>query len=96
MENVYEKIGAEIGKLVQEKNDAYGDSFAQSDKILKVLFPDGVKPNQYRDLLAICRIVDKLFRIAYNKEYAGENPFKDIVGYGILGVYNSMLDQEKI
>jgi hypothetical protein len=39
-------------------------------------------------MLAITRIVDKLFRIATKKDALGENPFKDIAGYGILGVFN--------
>jgi hypothetical protein len=95
-ENIYEKIGSEIGKLVQEKNEAYGDSFAQSDKILKVLFPNGVKPEQYRDLLAITRVIDKLFRLCYNKDYNNESPWRDVCGYAILGIYNSDVDKEKV
>ena len=85
---LFEKIGTEIGRLVQEKNLAYGSSFLKSEKILKVLYPDGIKPDQYKDMLAITRIVDKLFRIASRKNAFGESPFKDIAGYGILGVAN--------
>jgi hypothetical protein len=83
----FEQIGLEIGRLVAEKNLAYGDAFAKSHKILQVLYPNGVKPEQYTDLLAITRIIDKLFRIASDKRALGENPFSDIAGYGILGVY---------
>ena len=88
----FEKIGTDIGKLVDEKNTAYGSSFEKSEQILKVLYPEGIKPDQYKDMLAITRIVDKLFRIATKKDAFGENPFKDIAGYGILGIAN---DQEK-
>ena len=88
----YEKIATEIGKLVDEKNEAYGSSFEKAEQILKVLYPNGIKPEQYTDMLAITRIVDKLFRIATRKKAFGESPFKDIAGYGILGVAN---DQEK-
>lgn len=84
----FEKIASEIGRLVEEKNLAYGSSFLKSEKILKILYPDGIKPDQYRDMLAITRIVDKLFRIATRKDAFGESPFKDIAGYGILGVAN--------
>ena len=84
----FETIGTEIGKLVEEKNTAYGSSFEKSEQILKVLYPDGIKPEQYRDMLAITRIVDKLFRIATRKDAFGESPFKDIAGYGIPGVAN--------
>jgi hypothetical protein len=84
----YEKIGTEIGKLVQEKNEAYGDSFGQSCKILEVLYPEGIKPGQYRDALAITRVIDKLFRLANKKDAFGESPWRDICGYAILGVAN--------
>jgi tRNA nucleotidyltransferase/poly(A) polymerase len=84
----YEKIGTEIGKLVQEKNEAYGDSFGQSCKILEVLYPEGIKPDQYRDALAITRVIDKLFRLANKKDAFGESPWRDICGYAILGVAN--------
>ena len=40
-------------------------------------------------MLAVVRIVDKLFRIATDKDAFGESPFKDIAGYGILGVANA-------
>ncbi|MBM88261.1 MAG: hypothetical protein CMQ41_07755 [Gammaproteobacteria bacterium] len=82
----YTEIGQQIGQLVQQKNEAYGDSFSKSEDILKVLFPNGVQPNQYRDLLAITRIIDKLFRIATNKDALGENPWSDICGYAILAI----------
>ena len=84
----FEKIGTDIGKLVDQKNAAYGSSFEKSEQILQVLYPEGIKPGQYKDMLAITRIVDKLFRIATNKDAFGENPFKDIAGYGILGINN--------
>lgn len=84
----YEEIGTQIGKLVQEKNEAYGDSFGQACKILDVLYPAGIKPNQYRDALAITRVIDKLFRLANKKDAFGESPWRDICGYAILGVAN--------
>ena len=54
----YEDLGRSVGELVAEKQAAYGDSFGKSHKILKVLFPDGIKPEQYMDVLTICRVVD--------------------------------------
>ena len=89
----FEKIGTEIGQLVDEKNAAYGSSFEKSQQILKVLYPEGIQPDQYQDMLAITRIIDKLFRIATKKDAFGESPFKDIAGYGILGIFND--DQEE-
>jgi len=81
----YQKLGEEIGKLVEEKQQAYGDSFSKSGRILKELFPNGVNPDQYDDLLTIARIIDKLFRIANDKNAFGESPYRDIAGYALLG-----------
>lgn len=82
---VYEAAGAALGKLVDEKQAAYGDSFGKSGEVLKILYPSGIQPDQYRDALAVVRIVDKLFRIATQKDAFGESPFKDVAGYGLLG-----------
>lgn len=87
MSKNYESIGTQIGKLVQEKNEAYGDSFGQACKILEVLYPNGIKPIQYRDA-PITRVIDKLFRLANKKDAFGESPWRDICGYAILGVAN--------
>lgn len=89
----YELIANEIGKLVQEKNEAYGDSFGQACRILEVLYPEGIKPAQYRDALAITRVIDKLFRLSNKKDAFGESPWRDICGYAILGVANDETDK---
>ena len=84
----YKKIATEIGKLVTEKNKAYGDSFGNGHKILKVLYPDGVKPEQFMDMLTTIRVIDKLFRLANEKDAFDESPWRDIAGYAILGAAN--------
>ena len=82
--NTYETIGRNIGRLVDKKNIAYGDSFHQSCKILEILYPDGVTLSQYKDMLGVVRVIDKLFRIANRKDAFSENPWNDIAGYGIV------------
>ena len=81
----YEFLGQEIGRMVDEKQEAYGDSFGNAGKVLEILYPSGINVDQYDDALAVVRIIDKLFRIATDKDAFGENPFRDIVGYGLLG-----------
>jgi len=81
----YETKGTEIGRLVDTKNAAYGDSFSKSGEIMRILYPDGISASQMDDALTVIRIIDKLFRIATDKDAMGESPFADIAGYGILG-----------
>lgn len=85
-ESPYRFIAEEVARLVEQKNAAYGSAFERSGEILKHLYPDGVRPEQYTDMLAVIRIVDKLFRIAAQKGAFEESPYRDIIGYGILGV----------
>lgn len=80
----YEEIGAEIGRLVDRKQKAYGRSFDHSGKIMSILYPHGIKPDQYDDLLGMVRIIDKLFRIATDRNALGENPWQDVAGYALL------------
>jgi hypothetical protein len=81
----YAELGAGIGRLVEEKQAAYGDSFGRAGEVLRVLYPEGIRPDQLDDALAIVRIVDKLFRIATAPDALGESPYRDIAGYAILG-----------
>ena len=84
--NIFSKLGDEVGKLVHEKRLAYGDSFSRSVECLRQMFPEGIKPEQYDDLLTIARIIDKLFRLANDPRAFAENPYQDIVGYALLGM----------
>lgn len=75
-----------LGELLIIKNEAYGDSAKKASDILRVLYPDGVTPDQYSDMLLVVRVLDKLSRVAHRKDALGENPWQDIAGYGMLGV----------
>ena len=86
-----------VGTLVSQKNEAYGDAFSQAGDVIRILYPNGVKPEQYVDLLVTVRIVDKLFRIANKKDAFGESPWQDIAGYGILmTAYDTKAEVQKV
>jgi hypothetical protein len=88
MKNDFLPLAVELGTLLNKKNAAYGDSFLKGGKIFELLYPDGIRCDQYIDALAIIRVVDKLFRIATHKKAFGESPWKDICGYALLGATN--------
>ena len=83
----------EIAELVIEKQAAYGDSFSKSEDIIKILYPEGISPEQYSDALTVIRMIDKLFRIATKKNAFGESPYKDIMGYALLSVVRDDLNK---
>ena len=80
----YEEIGRTIGALVDEKNKAYGNSFHHAGELLKIMYPEGVRPDQYQRMLYTVRVIDKLFRLATQPEAFGENPVEDVAGYSLL------------
>jgi hypothetical protein len=81
----YKDLGTRLGALVDEKNRCYGNSFNVAGDFLKILWPDGVPPEQYADMLCMVRMFDKMKRIATDRDALGESPYDDIVGYGLLG-----------
>lgn len=85
-EGKYIDAAISIGQSVGEKQAAYGDSFGKAGRVLRELYPEGIKPEQLDDALTIARVVDKLFRIATKKDAFGESPWKDIMGYALLSV----------
>jgi len=89
----YSTIGQEIGELVEKKQQAYGDSFGKSGAVLRILYPNGVPPEQLDDALTIVRILDKIFRVATDRDALGESPYRDIVGYGLLAL--ARIEKEK-
>lgn len=44
-------------------------------------------------MLCLVRILDKMFRIATDKDALGESPYRDIAGYGILGAVKDQVGQ---
>lgn len=91
----YAVLGKSVGELITEKNQAYGDSFHRSGDILNILFPMGIKPENYVDILAMARIIDKLFRIATDPTYGSESPWRDIAGYALLRLADNIKETEE-
>lgn len=87
-EGKFEKLAREAGQLTDEKNRAYGDSFLKAGEFLALVYPNGISPEHYTDALCLVRIFDKLMRIGTKKDAFGESPYKDILGYSLLGLAN--------
>ena len=74
----------DLRALILSKREAYGNAFNDAPQILKQLYPQGISPDQYTDLLTIVRVLDKLYRIA--NQAKTEDPWQDIAGYAILAL----------
>lgn len=82
----YAKLAIQVGRLVDKKQAAYGDSFGKAGAVLRLMYPNGITTLQYDDMLCLVRIIDKLFRIATNRDALGESPYQDVAGYALLGL----------
>ena len=78
-------LAREIGETTEAKRAAYGDSAGTAGEALRLLWPDGIPPERYGDVLLIARIWDKLSRIAHDAGAFGEDPWLDVAGYGLVG-----------
>jgi hypothetical protein len=81
-ENVFVTVGKEIGELVREKNSTYNNSLNSVGEILKILYPNGIKPEEYNTMSTIVRMLDKLKRLSANANDL--ESWKDLCGYSIL------------
>ena len=92
------ELATSIGNLVTEKNKAYGSAFDKAGEFLRILYPNGIKPEQYTDMLCTVRIFDKLMRISTNDKGTKEgleDAYSDITGYGLLGLRRAKEDGNK-
>lgn len=83
-------LASELGKLTAEKNEAYGNATQVTGAILTLLYPNGIPIDKYTEALITVRVLDKLMRIATKKDAFGEDPWKDIAGYGFLGALSNV------
>lgn len=93
----FQELAKGIADLVTEKEKAYGSAFDKAGDFLKILYPEGIKPDQYKDMLCIVRVFDKLMRIATSYEGTEEkkvDAYSDLMGYGLLGLRASLEEQQ--
>ena len=85
----FQELGAAVGAFADKKNELYGSSFAKTGAFLELLFPNGVQPHQYTNLLTLARMFDKMNRIATDKDKL-EDPWADLTGYSLLALDNDL------
>lgn len=90
----FEQKGQDIGKMVDEKEKAYGSAVKKTYEIVRVFLQPYYKDGKYeipesllRHLLLQVRIIDKQNRIFNNPDFdlMSESPYRDLSGYGLLG-----------
>ena len=91
---ILRECGLDITGTVLAKNLAYGDSVNNTDKIVGILYPNGIRPEQIRSFLLIIRMLDKINRLACgDPEAYGEDPWADLGGYAAIGMAQERRDK---
>lgn len=87
-ETVEEMYKHSIRKYNYYKAGTGVDAYKVSLKILKELYPDGVKPDQLDTMLVVWEITRKLVVIAMNRKPADgdESVFSDVAGWAVRAV----------
>lgn len=103
MTKTFEQMGQDIGAFTDTKQKAYGNSVDKAFELMKVFLREyRNKDNTYtipesllKHLLLQVRIIDKQNRLFSNPDgdLMGESPYKDITGYGMIGI--QMSEQKK-
>ena len=94
-DDIFMQLATDLGKLLAEKNQAYGDAFSKTTQILTLLYPNGIKVEQFKDVHVLVRMLDKMSRIAQDNDPMGESPYKDLAGYAILAQANLIAQNSK-
>lgn len=95
VEQWFVKACSVIAEMLTEKRKAYGDNLSDTQRILQVLYPEGIPTSAYAEILVMVRIFDKFKRRANfhrNPEpwTDDENPWMDVAGYGVAILYDIM------
>jgi len=93
----FKELAAELATLLEEKRRAYGNNMEIAPKVLDLLYPDGVRRDQYPTMLLLVRILDKISRIATGggRWALGEDAWKDIAGYALCALYDAPENREE-
>lgn len=87
------KVTQALGKLLIEKNTAYGDATRRIVTTLQAYFPNGIPHDQISDAYYMIQILNKLSRVAENNDPAGEDPWLDSSGYSVLAHVKKLLEK---
>lgn len=82
------KLFEEIENVFVEKQSKYGQVDVKIKNMLKELYPNGVKPEQYNEFMNVLKMLEKISRLTNeNIDIKGKSDaLVDLAGYAMLGV----------
>lgn len=98
VERVRSKVLEALETFIQKKKE-YGNTDEIVVSAMKALYPAGVPLERYYEAIFTLKILEKLSRLSSTSlsEERLRDAYKDVVGYGLLGVdaYNREIDKKE-
>ena len=82
----FRAVAEEVAAEVEEKDRRYGRAVLRGVEVLKILYPEGVRPDQYADAFLTLRLFEKRSRIASAQDDDLEDARRDSLGYCLVDV----------
>jgi hypothetical protein len=86
IDSQFRPITDKLANLLSKKRRAYGpNNLTGAGDFFSILYPNGIKPEQYRYALILARMFDKMSRIATGLD-GEEDAWQDLAGYAICAM----------
>ena len=83
----FEKIAIEVARMVDVKNEEYGECYKVAPELLKLFMPDGISSDKYEDIAIVLRLIEKVARLL-GPTTNTKDIWADIIGLGLNGYKN--------
>lgn len=83
-EGPHARLGADLGAAV-DRDAVEPNTRMATASTLKSIFPGGIKPEKYLELVSIIDTIRALHRVAIRNDHLGESPWGTIAVEGIAG-----------
>jgi hypothetical protein len=79
----FKEKALEVAEMLERKSEEYDAPYDSDNEFLKIMYPDGVPPNQYSNMVLCLRLYDTLKKLTKT----GDTKYIEyIAGYGILAM----------
>jgi hypothetical protein len=82
---------SDFGTFLEKKGERYGETYLKVNRVMAIMYPDGIPPHCLDGIGSFIRVVEKLLRLSNKANMTPEeatreeeSPWKDIAGYSVL------------
>ena len=80
----YEEIGGFVGLMTDRKNAALHNVLNRSGEMIRILYPHGIRTDQYGDFLILNRIIDNMCQIPSGGPALAQEAWLEIACFALM------------